>query len=158
MKIRITEPGWAGYTGLLGAVEFIDGVSADEVSRADASQLSAIVAVENVATGKSPSAAQMILDNYGLEAAVVSDVTGADAAPVPVSPVAHTKESLEGVADKSGIKGLRDIAEPLGVRGTAITELIEKILGVGNLATADIAVDTPSIKATAGAVADKSSE
>lgn len=125
MKIKITQPGWAGYTGLLGMVEFIDGVSADEVSRADAAQIGGIVSVEDVESGRNPSASQLIVDSRQAEA----PVEAVAAAPAePVSAPAHSKASLEAVADQHGIKGIRELADPLGLKGNSIAELIEKIL------------------------------
>jgi len=40
----------------------------------------------------------------------------------------HTRETLEAIADKEGIKGLREIADPLGVKSTSIVPLIDAIL------------------------------
>ena len=42
----------------------------------------------------------------------------------------YTLAELEAIADKDGIKGLRDVGSPLGVRGTSINGLIEEILRV----------------------------
>jgi hypothetical protein len=125
MKIKITEPGWAGYTGYLGAVDFKDGVSIDEVSRADAAQLAGIVSVQVVETGENPSDAQRIVDGGNVKA----PVEAAKTAPVRVQVLGHTKASLEDIADAQGIKGIREIAEPMGLKGNSISELIEKVLG-----------------------------
>lgn len=42
--------------------------------------------------------------------------------------VTHTKESLEAIADKEGIKGLREVAARFDVKGRGIEELIKEIL------------------------------
>jgi len=127
MKIKITQSGWAGYTGLLGMVDFLDGVSVDEVSRADAAQLGGIVSIEVVGTGANPSASQLIVDSAFIEARVeaVQQPVAPDA---PAVKTTFTKESLSVIADASGIKGIREVAEPLGLKGNSISELIEKIL------------------------------
>lgn len=40
----------------------------------------------------------------------------------------YTKEELEAVADEKGIAGLREIADPMGVKNTSIVGLINEIL------------------------------
>ena len=53
-----------------------------------------------------------------------------DAAPViaDLMAPAYTEEQLAAIADKQGIAGLREIAEPLGVKGNSIAGLISSIL------------------------------
>ncbi len=126
MKIKITQAGWAGYTGLLGMVEFADGVSVDECSRADAAHIGGIVSIEDVETGRNPSAAQLIVDSGLIEAPV--EVVVAPASDALAATQVHSKESLELVADARGIKGVREIGDELGLKGNSISELIEKIL------------------------------
>ena len=124
MKIKITQPGWEGYNGDLGAFAFVGGVSVEDVGRADAAFLAGIVSIENVADGKNPSMSQRIIDNYGNEAVV----EGESPAPVVESKSVYTKEYLESIADAVGIKGIREIADPLSLKANSISELIEKIL------------------------------
>jgi hypothetical protein len=45
MKVKITEPGWAGYTGPLGMSEFVNGVSVDHVSESEALRLGSIMSI-----------------------------------------------------------------------------------------------------------------
>ena len=125
MRVKITQGGWAGFTGHLGAVLFENGVSVEDISKGDAAFLAGILQVEELGTGKNPSDTQRILDQYNnsVPAASVA-VEGVQF----VSEVVHTKESLEKIADASGIKGLREISDPLGIKGLSIAELIEKIL------------------------------
>lgn len=124
MKIKITQPGWEGFTGALGMFEFENGVSVEDIGRADAAFLAGIVSIEDFDTGKNPSLSQRIVDSYSKEAKVP--------AVEPIVPVvtstAHTKESLELIADKSGIKGIREVSDPMGIKGNAIAEIIGKIL------------------------------
>lgn len=134
MKIKITEPGWAGYTGHFGMVEFKDGVSVEDLGRGDAAAIAALVAVEEVETGKNPSEAQRIVDGQNNVAPVEAVFVHTPVA--PVSSTAHTKASLEELADKHGIKAMREIGETFGVKGTSISELIEKILTAQALAVA----------------------
>lgn len=45
-----------------------------------------------------------------------------------VKPGEHTRESLSALADKGGIKPLREIGDKLGVKAQSIGKLIEEIL------------------------------
>lgn len=126
MKIKITQAGWAGYTGHLGHVEFVDGISVDDVGRGDAAFLAGIVSIEDAETGKNPSDTQRMIEENSNRASVEQPVAVQVVTPVPAA--AHTKESLEAVADASGIKGVREIGDAVGVKGNSIAELIEKIL------------------------------
>jgi hypothetical protein len=158
MKIKIIEPGWAGFTGPLGWTEFVDGVSVDEVSKAEAQHLAAVVQIEELdsageGTGKSPSIAQVILDTHGKSAPAETTVKGTDAAPAPVAPAkVYTPEELAAVADADGIKGIRQIADPLGLKGTSIAELIGKVLTAQTEALAKVAA-APAADETQPAVA-----
>lgn len=127
MKVRIVEPGWAGFSGYLGMVEFVDGVSAGDIGRGDAAALAALVAIEDLATDKSPSAAQLILDSNTHQMPVEAPVI-AQAAPAPVIATTYTREQLEQIADKGGIKALRELAEPMGLKDNSIVQLIDKVL------------------------------
>lgn len=42
--------------------------------------------------------------------------------------VVYSRQELEAIAANEGIGGLREISEPLGVKGRAITELVNEIL------------------------------
>ena len=42
----------------------------------------------------------------------------------------YTLEELEKIADNKGLKGLREVAKPLGIKGTSINGLIEAIMEV----------------------------
>jgi hypothetical protein len=135
MKIRITQPGWAGFTGLLGHTEFKDGVSVDDLGKGDIHQIAACVSVEEIdaegeATGVNPSIAQVIIDRRTMTAdlvdgkAVLPPTAPADAAPARV----YTEAELAEVADKDGIKGVRAISDPMGITGKSIAEIVGKVL------------------------------
>lgn len=131
-KIRITEPGWATFTGNYGGVEFVNAESVDLVSPFNASRLAALIRIED-SDGKNPSVAQQIVDSKHTAAdqEMVSSVnTGVVHAEAKVSTLTggYTRDQLAAVVDKGGIKALRQIAEPLGVRGTKVVDLIDKII------------------------------
>ncbi len=132
MKIRITEPGWQGYSDLLGTVAFIDGVSVEDVSAADARHLAALVAIENVdESGPAANIAAVIASDEAARApAPLATLQTLDKLPAdtPAPDRVFTAEELAEIADKEGIKGIRAIAEPRGLRDNSIRELIAKIL------------------------------
>ena len=125
MKVKITQSGWSGFSGLLGQVMFENGISVEDIGKGDAAFLAGILQVEEVGTGHNPSDTQRIVDQYANAAAVEKVVVEA---PAPVEFESYSKEQLEQIADAKGIKGLREIADPLAIKGLSIAELIEKIL------------------------------
>lgn len=146
MKIRIIEKGWAGYTGDLGAFAFVDSVSVQDIGQADAAYLAGIVSIENIETGKSPSVTQLMVDSIDRSVPVEKR----SEATAPAIGPKHTKDELEAIADSLGIKGIREIAEPLGLKGNSISELIDKvltteaILASQDALTASLALDASS--------------
>ena len=157
MQVRITDPGFANLTGLLGSVQFVDGVS-ENISNAEAERLGCIIKCETL-EGVNPSATQRMIDvkGRGVDDLVkagkgVSGATqpnSAQAAPVveekveekveveqpqvagPASLVFNfTQEQLEALADSQGIAGLRSFAEPYGIKGRAIAEIITELMAL----------------------------
>lgn len=130
MKIKITQPGYEQFTGFFGVVEFANGVSVGDVAPIEAQRLASIVQVENE-EGHNPSVAQTIIDTY---AERMGHATLPEADPsTPTTPAPERRyaaDELAAVADEDGIKGLRAIAEPLGLKANSIAELIGKILAV----------------------------
>lgn len=126
MKIKIVQPGWEGFTGNFGSIDFKDGVSVNDVSDMEAARIGAVVRVEND-EGHDPSMAQRIIDTYDQPAPQGKTTIEAAEEPQPECKF-YTAAELEEVADKKGIKGLREIADPLGVKGKSIGELIHEIL------------------------------
>lgn len=126
MKIKIVEPGWETFSEYLGFTLFKDGESVEDVSPAEAARLASIVRIETL-EGRNPSPAQMILDNWS-GPMIVATTDTADAAS-PAAPVkSWTQEELSAIADEKGIKGLREIGDDLGLKGTGIADLIAKIV------------------------------
>jgi hypothetical protein len=134
MKYKITEPGWETFTGLLGAEEFVDGVSVDDLARNEAARLGCILRIESVSDNPiNPSPSAELNRTYSVQAANVrletqEELEGVVKAVVPVAGRIYTREELERIADSNGIKGLRAIADELGLKGTSIADLIAKVL------------------------------
>lgn len=136
--LKITEPGWATFDGFLSGVEFVQGVSKEDISPSIAARIAGTMRCEMVDTGLNPSFTQQLVDRLNECAPVAEPMERASEVSVVVleqtEPVEenkvekHTKESLEAIADEKGIKGLREIADPLGIKAQSISELIAKIV------------------------------
>lgn len=153
-KIRLTEPGFENYGGQMGLLNFVDGLSTDDVDIRKAIRLSAVMLCE-WEDGTSPSITQSLLDNSDTPAPMQSSAQDGSqhdleaknievkaplamveqkqppATALETKAPAISREELEAVADKLGLKGLRTIGDPLGVKSNSIKELIAAILKAG---------------------------
>lgn len=157
MKIRITDPGFANLTGLFGTIEFVDGVSVESVSRAEAARLGTILSIEVEGTGENPSTTQQMVDLHnknteelGIREAGLRKVVQGElqASPevieqasitTPKAPEGvvrselsydFTADDLAALADKQGIAGLRAFADQYKVNDKSIGGLIGKLLAL----------------------------
>lgn len=71
MRVRITQPGWETYTGQMGVVDFVDGLSVGDVDRMNALRFSAVMSCEGE-NGETLSLTQEILDKGDSPAPVVT--------------------------------------------------------------------------------------
>ena len=142
MLVKITHKGWEGYTGDLGMTQFVDGVSVGHMSRQEAYSLgSSITVIEIDEDGKelgqvshavdmvkrldvtapvvTPAPRQSEIDEaYVIEHADDRDYTG----------TVWTREALEEIAMTKGISGIREISDPLAIKGVSMKTLIAEIL------------------------------
>lgn len=148
-KLKLVSAGWETYTGWLNAVEFSEGISVNPVPQNIADRISGtmrVVEIEDDGTelGQAGAAARL-KDGATIRAEVVQPLArateeelkeeaerdaaaAAEKARLAEVKKSYTKEELEEIADKDGIKGLREVGDTLGVRGRAIPELIDDIL------------------------------
>lgn len=148
MKVRLTQPGFENFTGPMGNTLFEDGLSTTEVSEREFNKLSAVMKVERE-DGTTSAPVDVLLDNANTPAPMPEAAREAElesnaaalaaagqsgddkpqtAAPSLSTAAFYTREQLAAIADKDGIKGLRAIATPLGVKDNKIVDLIEGIL------------------------------
>ncbi|TSP13948.1 hypothetical protein [Cupriavidus campinensis] len=149
MKIRLTQAGMQGFTGQMGSLVFQDGLSVGDVPVREAVRMAAVMGAV-WEDGTSPSPAQALIASVNLEAPVVAPLErGVDVepqtplapqAPAPVnaepatvemlsrlmSPFA-TYEDMVKLADEKGIAGLREIAEPLGIKARKVVDLLDAL-------------------------------
>lgn len=153
-KLRLLEPGWEKFTGDFGPVRFVDGVSVDEVNPLDAQRLSNLVRLERL-DGTNPSTSQLVIDSQTIkmDGALVRDVRSGEFNNLtPDAPtIRYTEEQLVEIADTKGIKGLREIADPMGLKSTSIATLIQEILKVQGGTPKPEFVSAPSDEAVVNA-------
>ncbi|WP_091444138.1 hypothetical protein [Ancylobacter rudongensis] len=141
--LKIVDGAWAGYTGILGRFEFVEGVSVLKLHRCDRDLLASVAnfveleddggetpagVTHRLATEaqlRAPVAAPLARQTEtDKKAEAIMAAAAANKAPTEF----HTKPELEAVADKSGIKGLRAIGDKWNVKSRSIPILIEMIL------------------------------
>lgn len=156
MKIRILDKGFANLTGLFGTIEFVDGVSVDEVSKAEAARLGTILSIECADSGVNPSTTQLMVDTHAknteelglkfanlrkaqstqpevaedqpevLGQATVSTQTVEK--PVKVLSYDYTVDELDALVSREGIAGLRAFADQYDVNDRSVAGLVQKLL------------------------------
>ncbi|MBE0438044.1 MAG: hypothetical protein IBX56_19875 [Methylomicrobium sp.] len=127
-KIRITQPGMETYTGFLSDIEFEDGVSLEDVTKMQAQRIAGAISMMMEEDGLDPSAAAE-LTRFKLSQTQPEFKPGEEV--VALKRVFDfTEEALMDIADKKGIAGLREFAEPYGVKSNSIMGLIDALLSL----------------------------
>jgi hypothetical protein len=162
VKLKITQPGWEAFNGNLGGANFVNGESVDDVSPVLCQRLAALITIEEVGTGINPSPSQIILDNVDtpmdskLEPTNITNVSEQGAIREEGDGLGklYEREELETILGTVGIKGLREIADPLEIKAKSGVELIDKLLKTGarhpGQQSAGIAGDDATIEKGAG--------
>ena len=146
MQIKLMEVGMHAFTGDIGGINFVDGISVDPISRADMDRLACVMRVEIVAEGdeKAHVPTNVSILDRSQSAEVVApretqtdearkaeeaDRAAKNKAPAPQAyEKSYTRAELEEIADDTGMPGLREIGGPRGVTDRSIAGLIEAIL------------------------------
>jgi hypothetical protein len=164
MYLKVATKRMAGYTGVLGLVRFKDGVSEDPLPRHMRDRMAASMEFLEVDLdgNEQPAGAQhRVIREYKERAPrseplkrQTDEEKAAEVAAAAVInakvPVIETRESLLAIADKSGIKGLREIGNKWNVKHRSIPTLIEMILDAQEKAVAKRAKkDAPAPAAAA---------
>ncbi|WP_062120522.1 hypothetical protein [Aureimonas sp. AU40] len=144
MLLRLKSGAFTGYNGHLGNAFFQDGTSVDVVAPAVANQIAGIMEAVHVdedgvehpagrqhqvingvairVAETAPLARQTDAEREAEERAERLRTAKAD------SVTLRTKDELDALADKGGIKAVRVVAEEWGLKGRSIPALIESIL------------------------------
>ncbi|MFM0095671.1 hypothetical protein PQQ87_08660 [Paraburkholderia nemoris] len=132
MKLRLKQPGWESYSGQMGVIQFVDGVSVGDVLEIDAVRVSAVMLCE-WEDGTTASVAKRLVDEAdtpapSLERSKADDLAKVTAAQPKKEKPKFTEAELEKIADEKGINGLRELAEPFGIKSNSIRNLIDAML------------------------------
>ncbi|MFA9261783.1 MAG: hypothetical protein ACEQSB_00285 [Undibacterium sp.] len=146
MKLKLTRSGYEDFTGHLGRIEFQDGVSVEDVGARDSDRLVACgFSVVNSETDEELGVAARLVSDMQMRQPVIEPLdrqTKEEKAEedrivllrlnkAPTDKF-YEAEELDAVADKSGIKGLREIAELWKIKSRSIPEMIGLIMGAQN--------------------------
>lgn len=134
-KVRLLQAGYEQFTGQLGRNFFVDGLSVEPLLPVHAHFIGSTMAAEYEDGGTINPALNYAL-SMGDAPDVASEKAGekvqemleTDAAAASSVKEVYTREQLEEIADKRGIKGLREIGDVLGVRANSVSALIDDIL------------------------------
>lgn len=145
--VKITQAGWAGFTGHLNIVHFTNGVSDEPVPEMLVDRIAAAVSlVACDAKGEVSDETELGIQNrlvggVTARAEIATELSrqsdqdkalelrvDADKVLSQPSEKLYTKEELEAVADKGGIKAIREISNLWSLKGRSIPELIEATL------------------------------
>lgn len=150
MKLKLIGKQFVNFTGQLGSINWVNGVSETDVDPIEANRIASIVGAKFL-DGSDASECDKIISIKNMESPyrqqsrplTVEEIkelekeknkrpldfikpkeAKAEAPKVKI----YTKEELEKIADEKGISGLRDIAVQFGVTSNSISSLIYKIL------------------------------
>lgn len=178
-KLKVATSRMAGYTGVLGPVRFKDGVSEEYLPRHIRDRMAASMEFVEIDSegNEQPAGPQYRLiaenrqrapqmDPLSRQSEVDKTKELASAAVVSAKVlVLETRESLEAIAEKLGIAGVREVAAKWGVKHRSIPVLIEMILdsqeksvAARNKRLAEQAGETPAAVITPAAVVEQAIE
>lgn len=150
MYLKVSDKKWKGYTGVLGMVRFKDGVSVEMLPRHVRDKMAAampFIEIDSEGNEQPAGAQYRLIRESRARAPIIAPLKrqteGEKAAEIAASqvatakaPVLETRASLEAIAEKSGIKGLREIGNRWNVKHRSIPTLIEMILDAQEKAVA----------------------
>lgn len=141
-KLKVVRRRFEGYTGVLGRVRFTDGVSDEYLPRHIRDQMAASMEFTEIDIdgNEQPAGSQyrMIAESKArapraealerqTEGDKLKELTKA-VLDSSAAPELHTKEDLDALADKGGIKALREVGNKWGVKHRSIPTLVAMIL------------------------------
>lgn len=120
-KVKITQPGFEGYNGIMCGARFKDGISIEPLRENQFAQIRAAMRAEQVGEIVEQKAEAPKADKAEVKA---------DKAEVKVDKAEpkYSKEVLEAIADEKGIAGMRVVAKEFGVKDKSLEGLMSKIL------------------------------
>lgn len=162
LRVFLKQPGYEVFNGHMRGHIFKDGVSVDEIPARDAVRIGAgIYAEDENGVQISPSTFVFNANLNNTSAPMLNQTAPEDAPSEITNPeitlssgestvktmdfTEMTRADLEAIADVQGINGLREIGEKFGVKGKAVSELIDKIIAAQSALKAVVA-PTPVVE------------
>jgi hypothetical protein len=130
-KIRIAVPGYESFDGYLGTLEFKGGVSVREPTPVEITRIGANVKIVKVDGDEQIGPAANMVNSRFVSAKLEAPLQREREEPKveDTKPDAgYTREQLEAIADKGGIKAIRKVGDEFGVKGVSIGGMIDEIL------------------------------
>lgn len=143
-KLKIIMAGMETYTGFVGMVEFENGISKTPVPQIISDRISGVITMMEIdedGSEQQANPAARITSHMDVEAPVIDASSRSsdeelleerrrDAINQLKAPTDrfYTLEELEGIAERSGIAGIREIANLWNVRDRSIPKLITEVL------------------------------
>jgi len=144
--VKINEVGFNKFTGEIGGIEFVNGISVEDLSKSDVQRMGASMRIEEVlhedeggvVTGNQLGVAADLAKGVDVSAKVQKKVTIVEEPIVKEELIVddsivdedgneYTVKSVEEIADKGGINAVREVAKKFGVKGNSIAGIIKLI-------------------------------
>lgn len=142
--VKIVQKGWETFNGILPGVgiQFENAVSKEPISLAEAERIGAFMRIVDAETNEPISIGERMVRNrrknhedlgliHSQTTRLKRTPTGKPQKPVEKAPAAQydfTRESLEALADKGGIRKLREFSKKYNVNGKAIKDIIDTLM------------------------------
>ena len=161
-KLRIVQKNMEKYTGPIGPHLFENGVSIQTVSYMEAQRIGAMISVVDASDNHVVNPGEDMMRNMHepVDSEKVKAYNNGEALVVNpnISARRLSRSDLEGIADKEGLNGVREVARKWGRTGRSIQECIEAVLDAQKSADVKEGVTTPEEKAPEESVAETIAE
>ena len=137
-RIRLGKKNLASFTGQRGKHQFKDGVSVEFIADADANYMGAIEIVFDADTGEQLGPGAQLRRARLLNRDKANNPSSvAQKKVAPEVTYDFDIDSLNLLAEKEGINGVRGIASTYGVKGTSILGLIDALIAIKQTASVE---------------------
>lgn len=134
-KVRLLQPGYEKFTGQFGRNTFTNGLSDEPLLPIHAHFIGSAMKAEyedgsaiNPAENYSLSAVNTPAEAEKIAAERIESVSLSQERVTTDATEKYTREQLEEIADKRGIKGVREVADLFDVKANSVAALIEGVL------------------------------
>lgn len=134
-KLRLIGKGFENYTGRIGVVEFVNGLSVTTPHQMDVHRLTCTIGARwEDGSPSSVGEGYEAMRHVGAPTDSEAKAQAAKVAEKAYKGKRYTEAELGAIADEKGIAGLREVGEAVGVKGKSIKELMDGILKIAGAA------------------------